>query len=294
METKGGLTVLSLFDGISCGRVALERAGIPVKAYYASEVDKYAMQISKKNWPDIIQIGDVTQIEPDFIPDIDLLIGGSPCQGFSFAGKQLNFDDPRSKLFFDYVRLLEALRKRNPNIKFLLENVNMKQESQDVISKYLGVGPEVIDSALFSAQRRKRLYWTNIPYGPLPVSKNISLQSILESGQSYVDKSYCLTASYPGAVIWNSLERKQRTMVAEKAEHGYEVFLGELQIKGKYLPINLPDGFYRFRKFTPVEACRLQNLPDFYTQGAPVNQALKSIGNGWTVDVIAHIFKGLK
>lgn len=173
------MNVLSLFDGISCGRVALERAGIEVENYYASEIDKYAIQITQKNYPDTIQIGDVTQVKADDFKDVDLLIGGSPCQGFSFAGKQLNFDDVRSKLFFEYVRLLNEIKPKY----FLLENVKMKQEYQDIISKYLGVEPIEINSSLVSAQNRKRLYWTNIPNIQQPHDKGIMLKDIVHEGE---------------------------------------------------------------------------------------------------------------
>ena len=176
----GGISmkVLSLFDGISAGRVALERAGIPVEAYYASEIDKYAIQVSKKNYPDIIQLGDVRDIKGCDLPKIDLLIGGSPCQGFSFSGLQLNFEDERSKLFFEYVRILKEI---NPTY-FLLENVPMKKEYQDVISEQLGVEPLLIDSRLVSGQQRRRLYWTNIPNISQPEDMNILLKDIIEEG----------------------------------------------------------------------------------------------------------------
>ena len=175
------MIVLSLFDGISCGRVALERAGIKVDKYYASEIDEGAIAISKARYPDTIHLGSVTDWkEWDIdLSKVDLLIGGSPCQGFSIAGKQLNFNDPRSKLFFEYVDILNAIRKKNPNIKFLLENVKMKQEYQDIITKYLGVSPIMIDSALVSAQRRKRLYWTNIEGVCEPYDKGILLKDIV-------------------------------------------------------------------------------------------------------------------
>lgn len=169
------MNILSLFDGMSCGRLALDRSGIKVDSYYASEIDKYAIQVAKHNYPDTIHLGDVTQVKGHDLPKIDLLIGGSPCQGFSFAGKQLNFDDPRSKLFFEYVRLL---KETNPTY-FLLENVKMKKEFQDVISEHLGVQPIEIDSALVSAQRRKRLYWTNIPNITQPTDKGILLKDIV-------------------------------------------------------------------------------------------------------------------
>lgn len=184
------MNVLSVFDGMSCGRIALARAGIPVTNYYASEIDKFAIQVSKDNWQDIEHVGDVTKLESWFLPWIDLLIGGSPCQGFSFAGQQLNFNDPRSKLFFEFVRLLKALRERNPKLKFFLENVVMKKEYQDVISKALGVQPILINSTLVSAQNRKRLYWTNIPFCGQPDDKRILLKDIL---QHPVDEKYYLS-----------------------------------------------------------------------------------------------------
>ena len=158
------MNVLSLFDGMSCARIALERLGVQVDNYYACEIDKYAIQVSTANYPDIQQIGDITAIKADDYPNIDLLIGGSPCQGFSFAGKQLAFDDPRSKLFFEFVRVLREVKPKY----FLLENVRMKQEYQDVISEHLGVKPIKINSALFSAQSRNRFYWTNIPLNEIP------------------------------------------------------------------------------------------------------------------------------
>lgn len=169
--------VLSLFDGISCGQVALNRAGISLGNYYASEIHKPAMIVTQHNYPDTIQLGDVTKIKGSDLSDIDLLIGGSPCQGFSFCGKQLNFEDPRSKLFFDFVRLIKELKPKY----FLLENVRMKKESEDIITKYLEVEPVFINSALFSAQDRKRLYWTNIPIPELPESNPLCLADILEN-----------------------------------------------------------------------------------------------------------------
>ncbi len=153
------MNVLSLFDGISCGQLALQRAGIPVTQYFASEIDKHAIKVTQTNFPNTVQLGDVTKVKVEALPKIDLLIGGSPCQGFSFAGKLLNFEDPRSKLFFEFVRLLKETAPK----WFLLENVLMKAEHERIITDQLGVKPVMIDSADFSAQSRKRLYWTNIP-----------------------------------------------------------------------------------------------------------------------------------
>jgi DNA-cytosine methyltransferase len=174
------MNVLSLFDGISCGQIALNRAGIQYKNYYASEINKYAISVTQKNYPNTIQLGDIKNIKVGCLPKIDLLIGGSPCQGFSFAGKRLNFQDSRSALFFEYIRILNEFKEINPDIKFLLENVKMKKEYQDVITKYLGVEPIEINSSLVSAQNRKRLYWTNIQEIEQPENKNINLIDILE------------------------------------------------------------------------------------------------------------------
>ena len=156
------MNVLSLFDGMSCGQIALRELGIPVEHYYASEIDRHAIAQTQLNFPKTIQLGSVTGVRGADLPKIDLLIGGSPCQGFSFAGKQLNFNDPRSSLFFEYVRVLKELREINPDIKFLLENVRMRKEFEDIISDYLGLRPVLINSGRVSAQNRVRLYWSNI------------------------------------------------------------------------------------------------------------------------------------
>jgi len=174
------MNVLSLFDGMSCGRIALDRLGIKVDNYYASEIDKYAMKVSEANYPNIIQIGDVTNINYDELPQIDLIMGGSPCQGFSFAGKQLAFDDPRSALFFCFWRAVKHLKPKY----FLLENVRMKKEYLDVISEYMGVEPIMINSALVSAQNRVRYYWTNIPGIEQPEDRGMVLRDILETNAS--------------------------------------------------------------------------------------------------------------
>lgn len=182
------MKVLSLFDGMACGYEALLRAWIQIEKYYASEIDKYAIQIATKNHPDIIEIWDVTQVKWEDYQDVDLLIGGSPCQWFSVAGKMLNFNDPRSKLFFEFVRLKNEIKPKY----FLLENVKMKKEWQDIISEYLWVQPIEINSALVSAQNRRRLYWTNIPWIQQPQDRWILLKDIL---QREVDDKYALSES---------------------------------------------------------------------------------------------------
>ena len=154
------MKVLSLFDGMSCGQIALQRLGIDVEKYVASEIDKYAISVAKKNFPNMIHVGDVRDVK--VAEHFDLIMFGSPCQGFSFAGKNLDFDDSRSKLFFEAVRILEEAKTINPNVKFLMENVRMKKESEQVITDYLGVEPIAINSRIFSAQSRYRLYWTNL------------------------------------------------------------------------------------------------------------------------------------
>lgn len=212
------LNVLSLFDGMSCARIALDKLGIPCN-YYASEIDKYAIKVAKANYPDTIHLGSVTDISwkdrylhKHLQPPIDLLVGGSPCQGFSFAGKQLNFDDPRSKLFWEYVRILKQTKPRY----FLLENVRMKQESQDVITEALGVEPIAINSNVVSAQNRYRLYWTNIPFN-MPEDTGVVLQDILEDGITDRDKAHCIDANYfKGGNLKSYFEKNRRQLVFSK------------------------------------------------------------------------------
>jgi len=275
------MKVLSLFDGISCGKLALDRAGINVSHYVACEIDKYAIQVSKANHKDIEHIGDVTKLtfQPDYF---DLLIGGSPCQGFSFAGKGLNFEDERSKLFFEYVRILNEVKPEY----FLLENVVMKQEFQDVISGYLGVKPIKINSSLLSAQNRERLYWTNILNVAQPEDKGIVLSDILETDYSFKlyikmnkiknchTKAGCLhgTANAAG-------NHSQMDVIVKDNEVVPLTSTGRIDI---HINPNV-------RRYNIVECERLQTLPDGYTKSVSPSQAHKQIINGWTVDVIAHI-----
>ena len=303
------MNVLSVFDGMSCGRIALERAGIPVTNYYASEIDKYAIQVANKNYPDTHHIGDVTQVTADNLPNIDLLIGGSPCQGFSFAGKQLNFDDARSKLFFEFVRLLKELKPKY----FLLENVRMKKEYQDIISEYLGVEPIKINSSLVSAQNRVRLYWTNIPNVTQPYDREIVLKDIIESGAVDRDKSHCLDANYfKGGNLKSYFEKHRRQLVfsndglchiGDADLKGHDAIKRVYHPAGKSPTFTTMQGGHRepkisynethYRKLTPIECERLQTVPDNYTEGVSNTQRYKMLGNGWTVDVISHIFKGI-
>ena len=302
-----GINVLSLFDGMSCGQIALERAGIKVNNYFASEIDKHAIKVTQHNYPNTIQLGDVTQVKGEDLPKIDLLIGGSPCQGFSFAGKQLNFEDPRSKLFFEFVRLLKEC---NPKY-FLLENVVMKKEFEQVITEHLGVEPIKINSALVSAQNRERLYWANFPIEQ-PKDKGIKLIDILEDvemiGSSVIRGRRLNKATILGRRLNDKGKREDynkaipitqclevRATNRDKSNCLTTVAKDNVLTT---MPIGRhPDPFKNnlpFRYYTIKEYCRLQTVPENYFDGvASENQIRKMIGNGWTVDVIAHIFKNI-
>jgi site-specific DNA-cytosine methylase len=263
------LKVLSLFDGISCALVALKKIGIFPEKYYASEVDSYAMEVAMKNHPEIIQVGDVQNLKGKDFKDITLLVGGSPCQGFSRAGKQQNFDDPRSKLFYEYVRLLKEIRPKY----FLLENVKMKKEWIEIINQNMGVEPVMINSSLVSAQSRRRLYWTNIPNVTQPEDKGLKLSDIISDGFTDREKSHCLDANYyRGGNLKSYFMRGRRQLV--------------------FYP-DFENGVVRYKKLTPEECEKLQTLPEGYTEGISNTQRYKALGNGFTVDVIAHIFKNM-
>jgi len=303
------MNVLSLFDGMSCGRIALDKAGIKVDKYFASEIDKYAIKVAKANYPDTVHVGDVQEIQAADVGEIDLLIGGSPCQGFSFAGKQLNFDDPRSQLFWEYVRLLRDLQ---PSY-FLLENVKMKKQSMDVITEALGVEPIFINSSLVSAQNRQRYYWTNIPVDGLPEDKGIVLNDILEDGFSDRVKAHCIDANYfKGGNLKSYFEKHRRQLVFSKdglCHVGDADIRGNDNVRRVYHPdgkapcLTTMGGGHRepktltsdttWRKLTPLECERLQTVPEGYTNHVSNTQRYKMLGNGWTVDVIAHILKGM-
>ena len=225
------MKVLSLFDGMSCGRIALDQLGIPVDKYYASEIDKYAIQVAQANYPDTIHVGDICNLDPEDYKDIDLILAGSPCQGFSFAGKQLAFDDPRSALFFEFIRLLKAIKPKY----FLLENVRMKKEFLQVISEQVsecypeipfGIEPIFINSSLVSAQSRQRYYWTNIPGIQQPEDRGIVLRDILEDNyDSERDKSYCIDANYSktGAKPHHYKDKYRRQLVNKPIKVGMNV-----------------------------------------------------------------------
>ncbi|MBK6616821.1 MAG: DNA cytosine methyltransferase [Nitrosomonas sp.] len=301
------MNVLSLFDGISCAQVALERAGITPHTYYAAEVDRYAIQITQHNYPSTVQLGDVTRWREWDIDwsSIGLLIGGSPCQGFSFSGKQLAFNDPRSRLFFVYVDILNHIRRVNPDVKFLLENVKMKKESLDVISKHLGVEPVFINSSLLSAQNRQRLYWANWSFGQ-PEDKGIVLADILENGVTDREKSFCIDANYfKGGTLEQYFEKSRRQLIFQRSRGfnsgGFMALDGKCPTLGSnsWEQNNFLATVDGFRKLTPVECERLQTLNSGFTlitnedgkQLVSNTQRYKALGNGFTVDVIAHILR---
>lgn len=331
------LNVLSVFGGIECGRVALDKARIKVNKYYSSEIDKYAIQITNNNYPEIIHLGDCMnwrnwEVEWD---SIDLIIAGSPCQGFSFAGKQLAFDDPRSSLFFVFVDILNFIKSKNIKIKFLLENVPMKKENLAIITDYMEVEPIRINSALVSAQNRDRYYWTNIEGITVPEDKNIYLKDVVlkdacnptvcmhnlyggfgeKEHRTFLEKSPTLRTSAGGGHIPSlllsdkALDYMNRKVKGGRSHWDFKHHSDVNNPKSaavvanffKGVPYNVLKDFECIRHFHPIECERLQTLPDNYTlvlnesgkQIVSKTQRYKAIGNGWTVDVIKHIFSHL-
>jgi DNA (cytosine-5)-methyltransferase 3A len=329
------MNVLSLFDGMSCGQQALKRIDIKVDKYYASEIDKYAISITQKNYPSTIQLESVVNVDVTKLERIDLLIGGSPCQSFSFAGKrkgmstkdeieiltlnqylelkEQNFEfEGQSYLFWEYMRILIDIRKTNPDVKFLLENVMMGEKWEKVLSKAIGVNAIEFNSSLVSAQNRRRLYWTNIGMKPAglfgdlesiivqPKDKGILLKDILQSEvdekyflsekmiasfQKHDGKTYCLDTGNTNAVEIVAMDFR--------TDEGLRI---RNEGKTPTLCINTPvyTNTPRIRRLTPTECERLQTVKDGYTDGVSDTQRYRMLGNGWTVDVIAHILNYLK
>lgn len=366
------MIVLSLFDGMSCGQIALRELGIIPTIYYASEVDKHAIRQAQLNFPDTVQLGDVTRWQEWEIDwsKIDLLLAGSPCQGFSFAGKQLAFDDPRSRLFFVFIDILNHIRKYNPKVRFLLENVNMKREYMKVINDYCGLFPVNINSNLVSAQNRDRWYWSNIRTHqvglfeeihtniPQPKDRGLLLVDILETDVAekyYLNdkvleyllpkgklkngghKAGCLTGgSGHGAGYHSDMDlicvamrgRYSDNRTEQKLEPNQSgktncltsvakdnlIVLGNIynnsqsgrvySTEGKSATLSsegggggAKTGLYlnhsRIRRLTPTECARLQTIPDWYIWRCSETQIYRMLGNGWTVEVIKHIFNFL-
>ena len=316
MGTEKGINVLSLFDGMSCGQIALEKAGIKVNKYFASEIDKYGMIVSKANYPDTQQLGSVIDLTNEqllSLPKIDLLMGGSPCQGFSMAGtrkgsttkegvevtslkqyldlKKEGFEfNGQSYLFWEFVRVWKVLKPKY----FFLENVRITKKWLPMFNEAMGVDPVLINSKLFSAQSRERFYWTNIPINELPKENNIVLKDIVQSVNDIENLFwYDQTFTYNG---------KDKNIEATLHINGHDILKRVCNINSKSATLTccrggnlqkkvLQDG--KCRKLTPLEYERLQTVPDNYTNHVSNSQRYNMLGNGWTVDVIAHIFKGL-
>jgi DNA-cytosine methyltransferase len=297
------MRVLSLFDGISCGRIALERANITVEKYYASEIDKYAIQISKKNYPDIIHIGDITKLDFNEYKDVDLIIGGSPCQDLSIAkNNRQGLNGSKSSLFYKFVEAIETIKPKY----FLLENVaSMSKENKDIISKILGVEPILINSSLVSAQQRKRLYWCNWKVEQ-PLDKGIYLKDILENGvaiNAINDKAITIKSQYAKngkANFINGGTRSATCVINQFIGNLYNkrIFSDKSGTLGTCNGRTAKQGIgvyqenfdYFIRKLTPIECERLQTLPNDYTAGISNTQRYKCIGNGWTIDIVSWIF----
>jgi DNA (cytosine-5)-methyltransferase 3A len=315
------MNVLSLFDGISCGQLALKRLGIKVDKYYASEIEKSSIAITQKNFPNTIQLGDVTLLNEEKLkelPKIDLILAGSPCQGFSRQGNHLNFEHKESRLFFEFIRILEYIKtNNNKDVKFLLENVEMKKEWERTITEYVGVDCLKINSKLFSAQNRPRYYWSNLKVGDI-VDKKVKLLDVINRDidtSDFVEKD--------GLLLDSSFSEKEIELISKVD--------GEVRIKqatkkgyivaqdGDGINLSFPTSKTRrgrvtsqisgtldkscnvcvyhdgiIRKLNIEELERLQTLPVGYTEVVSNIKRRNAIGNGWTVDVIAHILKELK
>lgn len=335
------MVVLSLFDGMSCGQLALNRISIKYDKYYASEIDKHAIKVTMHHFPKTIQLGSVIDVNTNSLPKIDLLIGGSPCKGFSRAGKGLNFDHQESKLFFEYVRLWKDIQPKY----WLLENVKMKKEWELEINKVFGKKPLRFDSGWVSAQVRERLYWTNIPVTSIPINKRLKLADILEEDSiPMVDKSYGIDSNYykGGKKTLNPKNQSQRRNMVIQINPSIESNTCQPYQQNRIYDINgkspslltqlsgnthkiyqRPRGYNKggvidhgksttissnswqennfvlinenIRKLTVKECCRLQTVPDDYFNGIVSDtQAYKMLGNGWTIDIIAHILSFMK
>jgi site-specific DNA-cytosine methylase len=300
------MNVLSLFDGMSCGRIALEKLGIKVDNYYASEIKPHAIEVAKHNYPDIQHLGDVRTVL-DKIPDIskiDLVIGGSPCQDFSQANRVRDgLEGEKSGLFYEFLKIVNAVKEANPNMYFLLENVKMKEEHKKLVSEFMGVEPININSKVISGQLRNRFYWTNIPRFEFPEDRDIALSSLLTNGWTDRTKSRALLESdsrpltTPVKMFHRYYSTGFTTLIFKSEEH-YNACRNhyESNHKGKKgTEITESDPVYDgVRYLNKEELERLQTVPGGYTSILSRNDAACLLGDGWTVDVVSHIFKGLK
>ena len=310
MDVREKMKVLSLFDGMACGMIAMRIAGSEVENYDAYEIDKYAIKTAEHNFPMIKEHGDVFLADFTQYKGVDFLIGGSPCTYWSIAQTK-NRETVASgmgwELFSQYVR---ALHEAKPKYFIYENNKSMSKDIRTSIDKTFGFEAVIINSALVSAQNRQRLYWVGKrnadgTYSKVnveqPADRGILLRDILENGVVWQEKSYSLTTRCCGAIPENTLKRHSHTMVAEPIDRKsdkkypvYEVRNGLITITDKQYPIKLADGYYIIRKLTVRECMRLQTVPEWYEFPVSDSQAYKMLGNGWTVDVIAHILKGLK
>lgn len=283
------MNVVSLFDGMACGRIALEKAGFIVDNYYASEIDEYAIKVATNNYPDIIELGDITKIDETILktlPKIDIVIGGSPCQDISGLNKEQNgLNGTKSGLFYHYIRILRWIQENNnQNVYFLLENVVGKKDAIAEITKEIGVIPILINSSLVSAQTRNRYYWTNIPNITQPQDKGIVLQDVIETE---ISEEYYLRDGRLKWLIGASGQKatKKRYVSIDPIKAGCLTARSDASWNCNYVTRN-----NRLSKLTPVEYERLQTVPDNYTSCVKDSERYKMLGNGWTVDVITHIF----
>ena len=303
------MNIMSLFDGCSGAQASLSKLGIKADNYFASEVDQYAIKIAQKNYPDTIQMGDVKGVSIDkTFPKINLLVAGSPCQDLSFARIGKGLEGTQSNLFFEYARVLKELREINGDIKFLLENVRMKQANQDTISDLLGVEPILINSAKLSAQNRPRLYWTNIEGVREPDDKGIVLSDILEKGITQDSELF------RGGKLKTYFGKKHRGKLGYSKDglchigdanlKGHDSLLRVYHESGKAPTLNSMQGGNRepkvfiaphsYRKLTVLECERLQGFSDNYTEGGVSNsQRYKMLGNGFQIDTVSHILKNM-
>ena len=290
------MNVLSLFDGISCGKVALDRVGININKYFSSEICKNAIKCSEQNHPNIIKLGDITNWKNWDLPKIDLIIGGSPCQDFSQAKAILSVKNglggDKSKLFYQYLEILRTIKCYNPNIKFLLENVKMSKNSEKQLNNYLGVDGVHINSKLLSYQNRPRIYWTNIGKIDQPYDKNISFQDYIDTDINYC-KKFKVNNTPSRKKMWGDGVGRGNLKSCKNVTNADKINC--LTLKQDRSPNSGLIEFDNFcRYLTTNELEQAQNLPKGYTSMLSKNQSEKVLGNGWTVDVIAHIFKDLK
>ena len=283
------MNVLSLFDGMSCGQLALERASVKYNNYFASEIKPIAIKVAKQNYPNTIHIGDVTKLDLSRLPKIDLLIGGSPCQDFSILkAKGLGLEGDKSKLFYEYLKILKEIKPKY----FLLENVKMKKESEQQLNEYLGIEGLHINSELVSYQKRPRIYWTNIPNASVPKDRNINFQDFKETNYD-VCKIYKLNNTPSRIKMWNNGKKRSSELKScANITHSNKVYcLTRKQDRSPNSGLIEFDDFCRY--LTRQELEKAQTVPVGYTNSVSYNQAQDLLGDGWTIEVIAHLFQGL-